>query len=387
MAPAHAVCSVCGREFRSTLRFCQTCANDSADPIVRDVPGIIELHSAYYHLTASPIAWDSAETAFKTAFPHALRSKWPSPLLLRARIEYAFLVLRRAGCEPSELPTSDLELFADRLDEAKFIYDGLLTDDTRLELERGARYPYGQLLREHVSLCSKLLTLREADQERGETQPLGTSAQRAPTTASVTPPVQPREGETNSDKYTFAYPRGAERLEVASTGIRCVKCPNHVIPLSPCPNCGGTIFMLSTDVLNFTGLSCLGCRTGFTSLKCVCGCQNPIQADTIMRLKAKSGGCFIATAACGDPLAPEVIALSAFRDDVLVRSRIGRAFVRLYYTLSPPVAAVVARCNVIRRLALMLIVGPAVALVGAMQKEPKSDFTAVSVQPKRCNPD
>ena len=85
----------------------------------------------------------------------------------------------------------------------------------------------------------------------------------------------------------------------------------------------------------------------------------------------KSGGCFVATAACGDPFAPEVIALSAFRDDVLLRSRIGRALVCLYYTLSPPVAVVVARFNPIRRLALMLIVRPAVVLVGAMQKEPK----------------
>ncbi|MGD0901033.1 MAG: CFI-box-CTERM domain-containing protein, partial [Thermoguttaceae bacterium] len=206
-----------------------------------------------------------------------------------------------------------------------------------------------------------------------------------PTRASVTPPVQFREGEANGDKYMFAYPRGAERLEVASIGIRCVKCPNHVIPLSPCPNCGGAIFMLSTDVLNFTGLSCLGCRKGFTSLKCVCGCQNPIQADTIMRLKAKSGGCFIATAACGDPFAPEVIALSAFRDGVLLRSRVGRAFVYLYYRLSPPVAATVARFNLVRRLALTLVVRPAVVLVGAMQKEPKPGFTAVNVQPKRRN--
>src|ERR1022692_1901042 len=31
----------------------------------------------------------------------------------------------------------------------------------------------------------------------------------------------------------------------------------------------------------------------------------------------KKGMCFVATAACGDPFAPEVIALSAFRDEVL----------------------------------------------------------------------
>lgn len=362
-------CSVCGREFRSTFKFCQGCANDSANPIGQDVSGIKGLRSAYDALSASPIAWDNAETAFQGGFPYAAVGKWPSPLLLRARIEYAFLVLRRAGCEPSELPTDDLELFADRLDEAKFIYENMLTDDARLELERGARYPHGKLIREHASLCSKILALREAEQERRETQRLSPSAQRAPPRAPATQPVQRREGEANGDNYTYAHPMGAERLEVAKTGIRCVQCPNHVIPLSPCPNCGGVIFLLSSDVLNVTGLACMRCQHGFTSMKCVCGCENPIQAHTIMRLKEKSGGCFVATAACGSPFAPEVIVLSAFRDDVLLQNRLGRASVRLYYGMSPPVAAVIARSGLLRYAAMLGVIKPTVRIVQAIRRK------------------
>lgn len=76
-----------------------------------------------------------------------------------------------------------------------------------------------------------------------------------------------------------------------------------------------------------------------------------------------SGGCFVASAACGDPFAPEVIVLSAFRDDVLSVSGIRRAFIRLYYAVSPPIAAVIARSNALRRAAMVLIVRPAVRLV------------------------
>ncbi len=50
------------------------------------------------------------------------------------------------------------------------------------------------------------------------------------------------------------------------------------------------------------------------------------------------GGCFIATAAFGTPMAPEVRYLRAFRDQYLLQSDLGREFVRHYYRLSPPLA-------------------------------------------------
>jgi ribosomal protein L7/L12 len=51
-------------------------------------------------------------------------------------------------------------------------------------------------------------------------------------------------------------------------------------------------------------------------------------------LKPKSG-CFIATACYGDYAAPEVLVLRVFRDEQLMTSVLGSAFVRLYYAVSP----------------------------------------------------
>ncbi len=60
------------------------------------------------------------------------------------------------------------------------------------------------------------------------------------------------------------------------------------------------------------------------------------------------GGCFIATAAYGSYLDPHVMALRNFRDDVLLQSKGGAAFVKLYYAYSPPVADFIARHDILR---------------------------------------
>jgi tetratricopeptide (TPR) repeat protein len=65
------------------------------------------------------------------------------------------------------------------------------------------------------------------------------------------------------------------------------------------------------------------------------------------------GQCFIATAACGDALAPAVVTLRAFRDSYLLTRPAGRWAVRLYELLSPPLAEALARhprgCRLVRR--------------------------------------
>ncbi|MBP8695065.1 MAG: fibronectin type III domain-containing protein [Syntrophobacterales bacterium] len=62
------------------------------------------------------------------------------------------------------------------------------------------------------------------------------------------------------------------------------------------------------------------------------------------------GGCFIATAAFGSPLEPEVILLREFRDTCLLTNGPGRAFVDFYYRVSPPIAEFISRDEDLRQI-------------------------------------
>jgi hypothetical protein len=72
------------------------------------------------------------------------------------------------------------------------------------------------------------------------------------------------------------------------------------------------------------------------------------------------GGCFIATAAFGSALEPRVVTLRQFRDVYLMPSHSGRAFVELYYVLSPPLADVIAADEQLR-IGARAVLAPAVA--------------------------
>jgi hypothetical protein len=61
-------------------------------------------------------------------------------------------------------------------------------------------------------------------------------------------------------------------------------------------------------------------------------------------------GCFVATAAYGTDLAPEVAMLRQFRDKALLQSPLGRLAVASYYSLSPSLAAVISESEELREL-------------------------------------
>lgn len=74
------------------------------------------------------------------------------------------------------------------------------------------------------------------------------------------------------------------------------------------------------------------------------------------------GGCFIATAAFGSPLERHVQILRDFRDRYLLNSAAGKAFVKFYYAVSPPIAQTIAQHEGLRlltRWSLMPVVGAA----------------------------
>jgi hypothetical protein len=86
--------------------------------------------------------------------------------------------------------------------------------------------------------------------------------------------------------------------------------------------------------------------------KGVCG-TSPITYQrfaTPARKFAQLSGCFIATAAFGSDLGPELATLRTIRDAATARSALARTAVELYYRSSPPLAAAIASSDTARAL-------------------------------------
>jgi hypothetical protein len=78
-------------------------------------------------------------------------------------------------------------------------------------------------------------------------------------------------------------------------------------------------------------------------------------------------GCFIATAAYGTPLAPDIQVLRDFRDQVLLRNPAGRTLVQSYYQISPGIADVIARHEVLRTIVREGFVRPLVHIIRLLE--------------------
>lgn len=81
-----------------------------------------------------------------------------------------------------------------------------------------------------------------------------------------------------------------------------------------------------------------------------------------MEKEERSKACFIATAAYGTPFAKEIDVLRDWRDKSLKTNFLGKAFVNIYYTLSPPIARFIARRKGLRKI-VRLVLKPVVGFL------------------------
>jgi subtilisin family serine protease len=117
------------------------------------------------------------------------------------------------------------------------------------------------------------------------------------------------------------------------------------------------------SLIESTGRSYWDEKTGWgkvDALNAIRGATGQSGGDSRTGLGEEDDTCFIATAVFGDIDAPQVERLRALRDKSLLRTSLGRGFVRSYYRWSPPVAAWLKEHTMLSkmvRLSLMPMVG------------------------------
>ncbi len=86
--------------------------------------------------------------------------------------------------------------------------------------------------------------------------------------------------------------------------------------------------------------------------------------------KGKSS-CFIATATMGDYEHPVVIQLSNFRDQYLIKYKLGNKFIKYYNILSPYPAKIISKNNLLKKVSYYFIVKPLFFIVKMIMNNQK----------------
>jgi hypothetical protein len=85
---------------------------------------------------------------------------------------------------------------------------------------------------------------------------------------------------------------------------------------------------------------------------------DPREESKAINAAAPKSGCYIATAALGTPDHPQLDVLRSFRDIVLASNVLGRAFIAIYYRLSPPLANLISKSIILRWITRIIVVRP-----------------------------
>lgn len=168
-------------------------------------------------------------------------------------------------------------------------------------------------------------------------------------------------GKNHTSDRTFEIGKKPVKLV-----FKCDSCNKYFKSLQNCDKCGSDDLRFSYIGLPvdraYAAFICTKCPTEPVSKSWICpecGLENPLFSTVQWPKKS----CFIATAVYGTPMSDEVVILRQFRDNYLLRHKVGKIFVKYYYEHSPHLANLISEYKILRFFVRYAILKPALFAV------------------------